>query len=110
MQDVEPQTSELGARMKLVVALLIVAIAASVIALLYYGQPMIVPSVIGLPLETAASVLDEAGIGVDTKGMDGVVVAQDPIAGEQWFRNNDFIITYSNDSGTRTTGGPDPAG
>jgi beta-lactam-binding protein with PASTA domain len=87
-----------------------VAIVAVALMTWFFGTYKIAPDVVGDSVDQAATSLHEAGISIDVKDAHGTVTAQHPIAGERWFRHQDFILTYTNESGTHTVGGADPEG
>lgn len=78
----------------------------------FFGAYKIAPDVTGESVKDAAATLHGAGISIDVAGAGagGTVVHQYPIAGERWFRYQNFILTYTDESGTHTIGGPDPEG
>ncbi len=80
------------------------------LAIWFFGLYKIAPDVVGHSVEDAAALLHEAGISIDTRGAEGTVIAQHPIAGERWFRYKDFVLTYTNNSGIHTIGGSAPVG
>ena len=80
-------------------------IMAVIIAAWYFDAGVTAPDVVGLPLDEAATSLHDAGISIDIDSAEGTVTRQHPIGGEQWFRYQDFELTYINDSGTHTIGG-----
>lgn len=88
----------------LVLAFGVFAILAAILAGWYFAAGVTAPNVTGLPLDDAAASLHNAGISIDIHGAEGVVTDQHPIGGEQWFRYQDFVLTYTNDSGTHTIG------
>ncbi len=85
------------------------AVVALALVIWFFGVYRIAPDVVGDSVEDAAATLHEAGIPIDVTGAKGTVVAQHPIAGERWFRYQNFILTYTDDTGTHTVGGPDTA-
>ena len=74
-------------------------------ALYYFAAPVTPPNVVGDSLDEAAAKLDDAGIHVDIDGAHGTVTAQSPGSEQQWFRYQDFEITYEDESGTHTIRG-----
>ena len=85
------------------------AVVALALVIWFFGIHKIAPDVIGDSVEESAATLHEAGIPIDVTGAEGTVVNQHPIAGERWFRYQNFILTYTDDSGTHTIGGADTA-
>ena len=85
---------------------LVVLILATILAGWYFTAGVTAPNVIGASVDEAAASLHKAGISIDTHGEQGTVTDQKPIGGEQWFRYQEFVLTYMNDSGTHTIGGP----
>jgi len=83
----------------------ITVIMAVILAAWYFDTGVTAPNVIGMPVSEASTSLHDAGISIDVKGAEGTVTGQHPIGGEQWFRYEDFELTYTNDSGTHTLGG-----
>ena len=83
----------------------IAVIMAVIVAAWYFDAGVTAPDVVGLPLDEAATSLHDAGISIDVENAEGTVTDQHPIGGEQWFRYQDFELTYINDSGTHTIGG-----
>ena len=83
------------------------AVVALALVICFFGLYKIAPDVVGDSVEEAATTLHEAGIPIDVTGAEGTVVNQHPIAGERWFRYQNFILTYTDASGTHTIGGPD---
>ena len=73
----------------------------------FFGVYKIAPDVVGDSVTDAAATLHDSGIAIDIDGAEGTVVSQSPLAGERWFRYQHFILTYTDDSGTHTIGGPD---
>ena len=89
----------------LLAAASIVVIMAVILAVWFFGTGVTAPDVIGLPVGEASASLHDAGISIDVKGAEGIVTDQHPSGGEQWFRSQDFELTYTNDTGTHTLGG-----
>ncbi len=83
------------------------AVVALALVIWFFGLYKIAPDVVGDSVEEAATTLHEAGIPIDVTGAEGTVVNQHPIAGARWFRYQNFILTYTDASGTHTIGGPD---
>ncbi len=81
------------------------AVVALALVIWFFGLYKIAPDVVGDSVEEAAVTLHDAGIPIDVTGAEGTVVAQHPIAGERWFRYQNFILTYTDDTGTHTIGG-----
>lgn len=94
-----------GVSMRLIVGLTALTglIIAAILAGVYFA-PVTAPNVVGMSVPDAATTLTDAGIPIDVSGQDGVVTDQSPIAGEQWRRNHDVVLTYTNDSGTHVIG------
>lgn len=99
--------SEDRVTLSVAVALGTLAVVALALVIWFFGIHKIAPDVVGDSVEDAAATLHDAGIPIDVTGAEGTVVAQHPIAGERWFRYQNFILTYTADSGTHTIGGPD---
>lgn len=99
--------SEDRVTLSVAVALGTLAVVALAIVIWFFGLYKIAPDVIGDSVDEAAATLHEAGIPIDVNGAEGAVVAQHPLAGERWFRYQNFILTYTDDSGTHTISGPD---
>ncbi|WP_291382799.1 PASTA domain-containing protein [Demequina sp.] len=83
------------------------AVVALALVIWFFGMYKIAPDVTGDSVDEAAQALHDAGIPIDITGADGTVVDQHPSAGERWFRYQNFILTYTDASGTHTVGGPD---
>ena len=91
----------------LVTASGITVLIGALLASWYFAAPVIAPNVVGSSVEDATTSLTEAGINIDIDDAQGTVTDQHPIAGERWFRYQEFILTYTDASGTHTIGGPD---
>ena len=50
----------------------------------------------------------QAGLSIDTRGLQRTPINQRPIGGGRWARNNEFVVRYTNDSEARTIRGPEP--
>ncbi|MCB2413959.1 PASTA domain-containing protein [Demequina sp. TTPB684] len=87
-----------------------IAVVALALVTWFFGIYEIAPDVVGDPVDQAAESLRDSGISIDIEDAHGTVTAQHPIAGERWFRHQDFILTYTNESGTHTVGGAEPTG
>lgn len=105
MSGESSRASRVEAKPVLFAAAAIAVIMAVILATWYFDAGVTAPDVVGLPLDEAATSLHDAGISIDIDGAEGAVTGQHPIGGEQWFRYQDFELTYINDSGTHTIGG-----
>lgn len=73
----------------------------------HFGTYKVAPNVLGQSLDQAATTLHQAGIDIDIGDAEGTVTDQEPIGGERLFRYNDFVLTYTNETGTHVIGGPE---
>jgi len=95
-----------SARLIVTLSLLTAMIIAAIIAGVYFA-PVTAPNVVGMSVPEAAAKLANAGIRIEVAAKAGVVTDQSPIAGERWTRGDDFVLTYTNDTGTHVIGGND---
>ncbi len=95
--------------LRFAIALGVVAVVTVALVTWFFSFE-VAPVVTGKSVDDAAAALHDAGISFDAHSAHGTVIDQDPIGGERWFRHQDFVLTYTNDTGTHVIGGPDADG